>query len=329
MKVIIPVAGTGTRLRPHTLTQPKALLNVAGHPMIYHIIKQLIDDKLAESIIMVLGVMGDKISEYLDKTFNFKFDYVQQDVQHGLGHAIYCAKELFNPEVRDDVLIILGDTLFDVDLKDMCGQKYSVIGVKKVEDPRRFGVIEKNKHGFITRFIEKPASTAVSPSDEAIVGIYFLKNSALLFNSLEHIINHDIRSKGEIQLTDALETMIMSKEKIKSYNINGWLDCGKPETMLETNRYLLDKMKKKYNLKGVVLNYPVYIGDKTVIENSVIGPNATIANNCIIKNSVISDSIIDEYVQVENSVISDSLVGRNSRVINRKQVLNLGEYSEI
>ena len=328
MKVIIPVAGFGTRLRPHTLTQPKVLMNVAGQPMIYHIIDQLINDKIASSIIFITGFMGDKIEEYIKKTFDFNFDFVNQDEPHGLGHAIYCAKEKFDMEKKEDVLIILGDTLFDVDLKELCKNDYSVLGVKKVDDPKRFGVVEKNQKGFITRLVEKPASSEISTSNEAIVGLYYLKNSSLLFNSLEHIINHDIRSKGEIQLTDALETMLHNKEKMKTYTVNGWLDCGKPETLLETNAYLLKKFNRKYSYHNIIINYPVYIGNDVVLDNCVIGANATIGDNCVIKNSFIENSIIDSHCHIENSVLKDSIIGKHCKVHNKKATLNIGEFSE-
>jgi glucose-1-phosphate thymidylyltransferase len=329
MKVIIPVAGVGTRLRPHTLTQPKVLLNIAGHPMIYHIINQLIQDRIATNIILITGFMGDKIENYLNKAFKFKFDFVEQKEPLGLGHAIYCAKEKFDPIKKEDVLIILGDTLFDVNLKDMCKNKYSVIGVKKVDDPRRFGVVEKNGKGFIHRFVEKPQSKVVSSSNEAIVGLYFLKNSTLLFESLDHIIKNDIKTKNEFQLTDALETMIVNKDKMKTYNVSGWLDCGKPETMLETNRYILNKTGIRYSVKGSVIKYPVFIGENVTLENCVLGPDATINTNSVIKNSTIKNSIIGEHCHIDNSIISDSIVGKNCRVKNKKGSLNLGEYSEI
>jgi len=329
MKVIIPVAGVGTRLRPHTLTQPKVLLNIAGHPMIYHIINQLIQDRIATNIILITGFMGDKIENYLNKAFKFKFDFVEQKEPLGLGHAIYCAKEKFDPIKKEDVLIILGDTLFDVNLKDMCKNKYSVIGVKKVDDPRRFGVVEKNGKGFIHRFVEKPQSKVVSSSNEAIVGLYFLKNSTLLFESLDHIIKNDIKTKNEFQLTDALETMIVNKDKMKTYTVNGWLDCGKPETMLETNRYILNKTGIRYSVKGSVIKYPVFIGENVTLENCVLGPDATINSNSTIKNSIIQNSIIDEHCHIENSVLIDSILGKYCKVFNKKASLNLGEYSEI
>ncbi|MBK8551439.1 MAG: NTP transferase domain-containing protein [Ignavibacteria bacterium] len=330
MKVIIPVAGFGTRLRPHTLHNPKVLLNVGGKPMIHYIIEQLIKDKIASSIILVTGFLGDKIKEYLDSSFKFKFDYVEQAEAKGLGHAVYCAKSVFKNK-NDETLIILGDTLFDVDLKKMVKGKDSVIGVKVVDDPRRFGVVEKDGNGYITRFVEKPASKEVSPSNEAIVGLYYLKNSLHLFKSLEHIMKNNITVKGEFQLTDALEHMLNNDDKMKTFNVEGWLDCGKPETLLETNRYLLSKNKKpgSYKFKNTKIVEPVFIGKNVNIENSVIGPYATINDDCVIKNSFITDSILDKFSTVENCSLTDSLIGEGAIVKRDALKISVGNYSEI
>ncbi len=328
MKAIIPVAGFGTRLRPFTLTNPKVLLNVAGKPMIYFIVDQLIKEKIVDEIVFVTGYLGDKFEHYIKKTFDYNFKFLVQDEPKGLGHAIHSAKKGFVK--NEDAIIILGDTLFDVDLKKLTSTDKSVIAVKKVDDPRRFGVVEKNQEGLITRFIEKPASKEVSPSNEAITGIYYLKNSDKLFEALEHVIDNEITVKGEYQLTDALEYMLsFQKEKMITYSIEGWLDCGKPETMLETNQYLLSKMDKKYEFDGVQINYPVFIGENVKIENSVIGPYATINDNCHIKDSTIKDSIINAHTTITNSVLNESLIGEHCKIHNQSKKLFLGEYSEI
>lgn len=329
MNVIIPVAGVGTRLRPHTLTMPKVLMNVAGHPMIYYIVDELIKKKIADKIVFIIGYKGDEIKKYLKHTFKFKFDFVEQKEMLGLGHAVLCAKDKFDPIRNEEALIILGDTLFDVDLKDIVKSKYSAIGVKKVDDPKRFGVVEVNRKGFIKRFVEKPSSPEVSPSNEAIVGIYLIKNSNLLFNSIEHIIKNNITTKGEYQITDAMEVMINQNEKFVPYKVEGWLDCGKHETILESNKYLLSKSHKLYRFNKCIINNPVFIGKKVTLDNCVIGPNATINDGCIIRNSVICNSIIDHNTHIENSVLRDSLIGNHSKIIQQSKRLSLGEYSEI
>lgn len=326
MKAIIPVAGFGTRLRPHTLTKPKVLMSVAGKPMIHHIIEQLISEKLVDSIILVTGFMGNKIENYLNHNFNFKFENAVQEEAKGLGHAIYCSKHLFDKNKPEDVIIILGDTLFDVNLSEMCKNDFSVIGVKKVEDPRRFGVVEKDSKGFVKKFIEKPSSPEVSKSNEAIVGLYYLKNSNLLFESLKSIIENNIRTKNEFQLTDALSEMLIQEDKIVTYPVDGWLDCGKPETILETNQYLLKKLSGK-RIHDFQHQYS-FIGDNCDISNSIIGEYTSIGNNCKIINSIITNSIIEPNSHIENAIIKDSIIGEKVTVKNKAQILNLGDFSE-
>lgn len=332
MKVIIPVAGVGKRLRPHTLSNPKPLLNVAGKPMIHFIVDQIIKEKIANEFVFITGYMGDKIQQYLDETFagQAKFHYVEQKDPKGLGHAIYHAQPFFKK--NEEAFIILGDTLFDVNLKEFVNSKHSVIGVKKVDDPRRFGVVEKDNEGFVSRFVEKPKTKKISKSNEAIVGLYNIKDSNSLFSSLNSIMKNGVKTGGEFQLTDALEKMLKGNEKFVTYHVEGWLDCGKAETLLETNRYLLSKLhgKKKYkNVKGVKIIPPVYIGKKVKFKNSIIGPYVTINNGSDIINSTIENSIIGSDCSIENCKLFDSLVGSESAVKNVKLSINTGNNSEI
>jgi len=329
MKVIIPVAGFGTRLRPHTLTKAKVLMNVAGKPMISYIIDQIIKDKLASEIILITGFLGEQIEEYLNTNYKFKFTFVKQEEPLGLGHAIYTAKNYLYEKLNEDLLIILGDTLFDVKLKNICKGKYSRITVKKVNDPKRFGVVEKDKKGFVTHLIEKPSSPEVSTSNEAIVGIYFIKNGKLLFECLEHNIKNDIKTKNEFQLTDALEKMLQLGEKMDTYKIDGWLDCGKPETILETNRYLLNKLKKNYKFKTSVIKNPVSIAKGVWIEKSKIGPGVTIGENCKIRNCIIKNSIIHSGSIINDCKLIDSIIGDNCIMNNLDGKFYLGDFSEI
>ena len=331
MKIIIPVAGVGKRLRPHTHTNPKPLLNVAGKPMIYFIVDQIIKDKIAKEFIFVTGYMGEKLKEYIDTTFKgkAKFHYVEQRYPKGLGHAIYHAKPFFKK--NEEAFIILGDTLFDVNLKKFVNSDYSVIGVKEVDDPKRFGVVEIDREGFVSRFVEKPKSKKVSPSNEAIVGLYKIKDSKELFSALGYIMKNKVTTRGEYQLTDALERMLAKKEKFVTFNVEGWLDCGKAETLLETNRYLLEKLfsKKKYTITGAKIIPPVYIGKKVRFKNSVVGPNATINDNSTITNSTIKDCIIGSDTLIENGNLDSSIVGENSVIKNVKLKLNVGDNSEV
>ena len=236
MKAIIPVAGVGTRLRPHTFSHPKVLLNVAGKPIIGHIMDKLIDAGIDEAIVIV-GYLGNMIEEWLVKHYNIKFTFVTQTEILGLAHAVWMCK----PYVIDNepLFIILGDTIFDVNLEPVLKSPCSTLGVKEVEDPRRFGVAVTDGNE-ILKLVEKPDTPV---SNLAIVGLYFIKKAGSLFASVDYLIDNEIKTKGEFQLTDALQLLIDSGMKIRTKVIEHWLDCGTRDAMLETNRYLLAQEK--------------------------------------------------------------------------------------
>src|SRR3989304_10039914 len=234
MRAIIPVAGIGTRLKPHTHSTPKALLNVGGKPIIAHILDKLLEEGINKAT-FVIGYLGDMIKEYVEKKYpSVKSSFVEQEKMEGLGHAIYTAIPTFDD---DEIFIILGDTIFDVNLKEVFKNKISSLGVKEVDDPSRFGVAVL-ENGYIKKLVEKPTTPV---SNLALVGLYYIANSDALIKSLNNLVQKDIRTKGELQLTDALQMMLDDGEKIKTFDVNGWYDCGKPETLLSTNKFLLDK----------------------------------------------------------------------------------------
>jgi glucose-1-phosphate thymidylyltransferase len=312
MRAIIPVAGVGSRLRPHTFTVPKVLLNVGGKPIIGHILDRLIENGFDEATV-VIGYLGEKIKEYILRNYSIKVDFVEQEERLGLGHAIYLSRHTIS---RDPILIILGDTVFDVDLKALMTTDSSVLGVKEVEDPRRFGVAE-TEDGFITKLVEKP------------VGIYYIKNPQILVECLRDEIKANVRTRGEFQLTDALQMMIDQGEQIKTFPIDGWFDCGKPETLLETNRHLLDQRSSVVDNPSVVVQPPVFISEKATVRNSVIGPYATIADDAIVENAIIRNSIVSEGARVANSLLEDSIVGNNASVRGSYRRINIGDSSEL
>ena len=321
MKAIIPVAGVGSRLRPHTFSQPKVLLNVAGKPIIGHIMDKLIESGIDEAIIIV-GYLGDMIEAYLKENYSIRLTFVTQSEQLGLAHAIHMCR----PHVTDGepLFIILGDTIFDVDLLPVLGGDISTLGVKEVADPRRFGVAvtDGNK---ITKLVEKPDQPV---SNLAIVGLYFLRNAGSLFRSIDHIIDNNLRTKGEFQLTDALQHMIDCGEPFTTFPVQGWFDCGKPETLLSTNEVLLLRNHKEKSLPGCIINPPVFIADNAVITNAIIGPNTTIAENAVITNAIIRNSIIGEESQVSDIMMDKSIVGNHASVSGMDNQLNIGDYSE-
>jgi len=322
MKAIIPVAGVGSRLRPHTYTLPKVLLNVAGKPIIGHIIDKIIEEGINEAVVVV-GYLGDMIQEYLTKNYDIKFTFVEQEERLGLAHAIWMCGEHIDQD--EPLFIILGDTIFEVELGDVFKRERSSLGVKTVEDPRRFGVAVL-EDGVVSKMVEKPETPI---SNLALVGLYYVKNSKLLFDCLQYEIDNDIRTKGEYQLTDALQLMIERGEEFSTFPVDGWYDCGKPETLLSTNEVLLKTKAHSRPLYNCVVNPPVYIAENAQVENSVIGPFATIAGGASVKDSIVKNSIIGEGAEVSGLLLDDSIIGSNAKVSGNFKKINIGDSSEI
>lgn len=322
MRAIIPVAGVGTRLRPHTYTLPKVLLNVAGKPILAHILDAIIEQGITKATI-ITGYMRKLVESFVRERYDIDVNFIPQGESLGLGHAIWVARETFDDE---PLMIILGDTVFDVDLKLAKKSGISSIGVKHVDDPRRFGVVVKNEGGFISKFVEKPA---VFVSDMAIVGLYYIANPQVLKASLEEMIIGNIQTKGEFQLTDALQLMLNKGEKFSTFLVDGWFDCGKPETLLSTNKHLLDKLNQVPAPNGSVIIPPVFIASDAKIERSVIGPYTTVADGVVIEDSIIRDSIISNDARVYSSLLEESIIGNSAVVKGNFNKLNVGNSSEI
>lgn len=323
MRAVIPVAGVGTRLRPHTYALPKVLLNVAGKPILAHILDALQSQGIMKTTI-ITGYMGDLVEEFVRKRYsNMDLQFVEQKEMLGLGHAIWTGRETYND---DPLLIILGDTIFDVDLSLSFTTGFNTIGVKEVEDPRRFGVVLSDKHGKIEKLIEKPDEPI---SKMAIVGLYFIKDTRLLVKSLNKLIDENIKTRNEYQLTDALQLMLDGGAEFVTFNVEGWHDCGKPETLLSTNRFLLDKQPTERKFKDSVIIQPSYVSDKAIIERSVIGPYTSVADDAVVKDSIIQDSIISYGAKVTSSLLVDSIVGNNAELNGHFHRLNVGNSSTI
>jgi glucose-1-phosphate thymidylyltransferase len=328
MKAVIPVAGIGTRLRPHTHTQPKALIPVAGKPILAHIIDSLVDAGFKD-FVFIIGYLGEKIQSYIQENYkDLNSTFVVQHVREGIGHALWMAKEYIEGE--DQLLIALGDTIFDMSMKDFMNIEYSALGTKKVEDPRRFGVVEVGPDGFITRLVEKPS---VPVSNLALVGIYKIKEVDALMEALKYNIDNNVRTKNEFQLTDALMRMIDRGTKFVTYNVENWFDCGKKDALLETNAILLKKpdfvTKVEDQFENTIIIDPVNIDKSARIRNSIIGPNVSIGHNAIIENSILRESIIGPDSEIKNAVLHDSLIGNEASLRGLSQSLNLGDSTEI
>ena len=322
MKVIIPVAGVGTRLRPQTHSMPKVLINVAGKPILGHILDQLTALPIDE-VVIVIGHMGEMIREYVDAHYKFKTRYVVQETQRGLAEAVYLTKEAVG---NSEGLIVLGDTVFRTDFRKIVVKRHGQIGVKEVADPRRFGVVELDGRR-ITKLVEKPEHPK---SNLAIVGIYLIQHMGRLYDCIDHLMKRKIKTKGEYQLTDALQLLIDRGETLEAFPVEGWYDCGKPETLLETNRQLLRMRAKPQAARpGSVLVPPVYVDPSATVEHSIIGPYVSIAAGSTVRNAIVTDSIIGSNVLVDTISLRESLIGDNALLHGRQRKLNVGDASEV
>jgi glucose-1-phosphate thymidylyltransferase len=325
MKAIMPVAGEGTRLRPHTHAWTKHLMNVAGKPMIQHIIDELRSIGVDE-MVFIVGYRGNQIEKWVTETYpEMNFHFAEQKERKGLGHAIYMGKEF--SETDEEILIVLGDTLFEGDLSGVINtENDGAIVVKNVEDPRRWGVIETDENKIITKLVEKPDYIKPMP---AMVGIYYFKSTDKLYGAIETLIEKDIKTRGEYQITDAIQIMVDEGAKLSTYYLEGWYDCGTKDDVLSTNKYLLGKACNYFKGRNnCVVIEPVHIHDEAVVENCIIGPNTTIDKNAKVTNSIIENSIINADAEVTNTNLKDSIIGSSAIVKGSKRVINLGDHSE-
>lgn len=328
MKIIIPVAGIGSKLRPHTHTQPKALVPVAGKPILSHIVDYLIAAGFNE-FIFIVGYLGDKIEGYVKTKYpRLKASFVVQEPREGTGHAVWLARELVDP--KDDLLIVLGDTIIDYDLSQIVKMPYSALGVQKVDDPRQFGVAELDAEGFILRLDEKPV---IPKSNQALVGIYHIREAGKLMDALDYNIRNNVRHNGEFHLTYGIERMIHQGERVGTFNVGNWFDCGGKANLLETNAVLLKRdaehLQKKFNFRNAIIIPPVSIAEHCDISDSIIGPHVSIGENTIIRHSIIRDSIIGSYAQLETAILHHSIVGSDAFLKGLSQSLNIGDSTEI
>ena len=327
MKAIIPVAGAGAKLRPHTYTQPKALIPIAGKTILSFIVDQLYEGGITE-FIFIIGYLGEKIQDYVKFAFpHIKYHFVQQTERWGTGHAIELTREIVG---NDEIFVALGDTICEYDVKEMINSSYSMLGVKKVDDPRQFGVAEMGEDGFIEHLIEKPT---IPKSNLALVGLYKIKETDFLYSCLNHLYKENIKTHGEYNLTDALDFMIQRGAHFKAFKVKNWFDCGKKETLLESNATLLKKFGGNVTdtnaFKGSIIIPPVSIAPNCTIKDSIIGPHVAIGANTTIQQSIIRDSIIGSYTNLFEVVLDNSLIGSDASVKGLSRSLNIGDNTEI
>lgn len=327
MKAIIPVAGTGTKLRPHTYTQPKALIPLAGKTVLSIIIDQLVEAGVKD-FVLVVGYLGDKIMDYAKANYpELNITIIHQNERKGLGHAIYLCKE----EVQhEELLIVLGDTICEYNVTELLDMKGSVLGVKKVDDPRNFGVAETDEDGKVTRLIEKPQ---IPKTNNALVGIYKIADTPALFRCLESIILAEDPAQEELSLTPALDCMVDSGTVFSTFKVSNWFDCGRKETLLESNATLLKKwgsnISQEEHYENTIIIPPVSIAPGCEIKNSIIGPNVSIGENAIIEYAIVKDSIVGSFSKLYDVVLHDSLIGCDTEIKGETRTLNIGDNTEI
>ena len=335
MKVIIPMAGMGKRMRPHTLTVPKPLIPVAGKPMVQRIVEdlgKLSPEKITE-IGFITGHFGKETEESLINVahgLGAEGKIFYQEKALGIAHALLCAKEMMNGKV----IVAFSDTLFIPDeSKKIDIAKDGVIWVQRVDDPRQFGVVKTGNEGYITEFAEKPQSYF---SDLAIIGIYYFRDGDYLKQELQYLIDNDIKEKGEYQLTGALGNMQKKGTRFYTSHVKEWLDCGNKDATVHTNKRILEvygSTKINGNLKNETVNskiiHPCTIGKGVKIINSVVGPYASIGDDTLIEDSVIENSIIQAHSKIKNARLSNSMLGNHVVFTGNSSDASIGDYNVV
>ncbi len=331
MKIIIPMAGRGTRLRPHTLTVPKPLIPVAGKPMVQRIVEDLsngVDEKI-EEVAFVIGDFGKEVEAqllHIASELGAKGRIYHQDQPLGTAHAILCAR----PSLQGPCIIVFADTLFKADFR-FDPNEQGIIWVQKVEDPRPFGVVKVDEEGYITDFVEK---SPVFVSDLAIVGLYYVRKGQTLLDEMQYLIDNDIKDKGEYQLTNALENMKSKGYRFRAATIEEWLDCGNKDNVVYTNQRMLEIKKEvetlrhpDVRLEDAHIIEPCYLGPGVVVRNSVVGPHVSIGDNSLVENSVVRNSLIQNHSVVRNALMSNSMIGSHVKYQGRLADISLGDYT--
>lgn len=331
MNLIIPMAGKGKRLRPHTLTTPKPLIPIAGKPIVQRLVEDIakVTPEKIDKIGFVIGDFDEEIKDKLRMVANevgAEACFFVQETAEGTAHAIACANEILEGKVT----VAFSDTLFRADFK-LNPEDDGIIWTKKISDPSAFGVVKTNDAGIITDFIEKPKDFI---SDQAIIGIYYFKKGENLRDEINHLIENNIRAGGEFQLTMALETLKNKGTNFTIGTVNDWLDCGNKEITVESNSRYLGFLKgqnlisDKAEIENCEIIEPVYVGDGSKISNATIGPNVSIGKNCIISNVKLSETLIQNNTTLEDVELTNSMIGNFVNLKGNPKSVSLGDYSE-
>ncbi|MBT0549993.1 nucleotidyltransferase [Riemerella anatipestifer] len=331
MKIIVPMAGRGSRLRPHTLTVPKPLIPIAGKPIVQRLVEDIakVAGQPIEEVAFIIGDFGDEVKASLiqiAEKLGAKGSVYTQDEPLGTAHAIKCAEA----SMQGDVVVAFADTLFRADFV-LDTNSDGVIWVKKVEDPSAFGVVKLDDYGFITDFVEKPQTFV---SDLAIIGIYYFKSAEKLMEEINYIMDNNIMQGGEYQLTTALENLRQKGAKFSLGKVNDWMDCGNKNATVETNSKILQYEKEAMSsfpssakIENSLIIPPCFIGENVVVKNSKIGPNVSLGNNTEVVNSNIDNSLIQEKTLINHGNLSNSMIGNSAKYFGVSREISLGDYS--
>jgi glucose-1-phosphate thymidylyltransferase len=330
LKIVIPMAGLGTRLRPHTWSKPKQLVSVAGKAAIDHVLDTLSTLPNPENIelVNIVGYLGEQIECYIKENYpHLKSHFVIQEDPRGQSQAIYLARQY----LTGPMLVVFADTLIETDLSIIEDTPAEAIAwVKPVPDPRRFGVAMVNDQGWVTRLIEKPQDMS---NNLAVVGFYYFKRSEDLIAAIETQMQRDIQIKGEYFLADAINIMLENGLKMRTCNVDVWLDTGTPEALLETNRYLLenglDNSAEAAKRSGVVVIPPVFVHPSAEIHGSIIGPHVSLGAGCKVESSILRDSILEDDAQANGVILEASLIGRKAQIQRRAGIVNAGDSTTV
>ena len=332
MKIIVPMAGIGSRLRPHTLTIPKPLTLIAGKPIVQRLVEDIVKvvDQKVEEIAFVIGPSFPKDTQ--EKLMNIAHGLGAvgkvsvQEVALGTAHAIQCAKD----SLEGPCVVAFADTLFKADFT-LDGDTDGAIWVKQVEEPSAYGVV-KLQDGLITDFVEKPEEFI---SDLAIIGIYYFKNGEILREEIQYLLDNDIKDKGEYQLTNALENMKQKGLRFVPGQVNEWMDCGNKEITVDTNSKILqfanqdqeNLISKSVILENSKIIEPCCIGENVILKNTTIGPNVSLGDDSVIENSHISNSLIQTNTTIKNASLKEAMIGNHAYFDGKFTSISIGDYS--
>ncbi len=328
LNVVIPMAGFGTRLRPHTWSKPRPLISVAGKTVLDHILQIISSAADLEScqLAFIIGYLGKQVREHMRVIYpHVETHYYIQQEMRGQSHAIAMARE----QLKGPTLVLFSDTLVEDDMSFLLKDDFdaeAVIWVKQVQDPRRFGVVEKGPDGFVRHLIEKPDTF---DNDLAVVGYYYFAHGEDLLAAIDRQIKEELRTKGEYFIADAIDLMLKDGLKMMAKEVEVWLDAGLYESVLDTNRYLLahgrDNTPKIPKQEGVTIIPPVYIHPDAVVQNATIGPHASVGPGCRVTGSAVSDSVLEAQTCIEQSSLTASLIGERAKVEGFSGSLNIGD----